>query len=575
MSKEIQKANLLEQFKKYVNDIMREYKASPYLEMPKKITIKKFPTSEEDPMWFGVKHSDGEIVIHKKYTKIINGILEREAFRLFLPKKVTSLRFGFDLAMLYTYNKLPKKHKRKWMELWNLYKISFDFVSNLTYKAPEMLLQLYTINKNKFIIDALTTLNFLCTENQNLDNYVVFLHEYKIHNPPRINDTDLKVLKASWTVSTNKIEDDKGPLITRISELTGLAKSTVSKSINKLLNMGVCTIRTKINFNALGLKHYFLIVEDAPNLLRLDYLLEYPFIYQIEYYPGSKLTIFVDFIAPIKGAFRGVLEDYAKILVSSFNTPVYIFSPIPGSHYEVYNFRFYKPNVGWLIQWPIIENAVYKMLTARRHVQYDDLIQLGEHREYAEKMFSLELDRLDLDIIENYISDPEITISNLRRKLRIDQNTLVAHIKKLREKNLISRTPRIEIGSLGFTERAFLMISGQIEDYKKLINAFKLTVPHMEFYLVRGTKTLPKTLRKTFEYNLIVFFSLPTGGAVQLSHILFKYLPVEYRINIRQNIRNIKNRIPISFWNTQTKKWETPPIYEFLNKLKKISKLST
>ena len=104
-------------------------------------------------MWFGVKHSDGEIVIHKKYTKIINGILEREAFRLFLPKKVTSLRFGFDLAMLYTYSKLPKKHKRKWMELWNLYKISFDFVSNLTYKAPEMLLQLYTINKNKFIDD--------------------------------------------------------------------------------------------------------------------------------------------------------------------------------------------------------------------------------------------------------------------------------------------------------------------------------------------------------------------------------------------------------------------------------------
>ena len=575
MSKIYQEEEILELFDKYVNNIMREYKASIFLEKPTNIIIKRFPSSEEDPMWFGVKYKDKEIIINKKYTRILKGVLEREAFKLFLPKKVTSLRFGFDLAMLYAYSRLPKKYKRKWLELWNQHKISFDFVSNLTYKAPDMLLQLYTINRNKFIIDALTTLNFLCAENQNLDNYVFFLYEYRINNPPRINETDLKVLKASWAVSASSIEELKGPLITNISELTGLAKSTVSKSINKLLNTGICNVRTKINFNALELKHYFLIVTNAPNLLRLDYLLEYPFTHQIEYYPGPKLTIFVDFIAPIKGEFRDVLEKYAKIIVSNFNTPVYILSPVPGSHCEAYNFRFYKPNVGWLIQWPIIENLVYKMLTARSRTQYDELIRLDNYREQSEKIFSLDLDRLDLDIIENYISESAITISALRQKLRIDQNTLVAHIKKLREKNLISKTPQIEIGSLGFTERVFLMISGQIDDYRKLITAFKTTMPYMDVYLVRGTKTLPKTLRKTFEYNLIIFFSLPTGGAIQLSRILFKYLPVEYSINIRQNIGSTKNRIPISFWNTQTKKWETPHIHEFLNKLKKISKLAT
>ena len=177
---------------------------------------------------------------------MIQGILAREAFNLFLPVNIKNLNPAKDLGWEFARLSLKPKNREKWVNLWKECSKELQ-VDSIKYDAPFDFPLYSEVTKGDFLKDILQ--NFRATQSISaqltVKEYVKTFIEYYQDYTYKFDSMELRIL--------NYLKDNPTATAREIAKVFGMPYSKVYRKLFRLKRLQILTQRKKISYSKIGL----------------------------------------------------------------------------------------------------------------------------------------------------------------------------------------------------------------------------------------------------------------------------------------------------------------------------------
>jgi len=542
----VQRGVLLPDYKKlfdtYLTEAIRTFGKLPRREKANKIIEETIYI--QDPLWENVKWSKDTLIINKNISDLLDGILMREIFRLYIPQELDHFRFSYDLAMLYAYINLSKKKQQKWLEYWSKKRTIVKNIDGWFYESPHDIISAYSVRRRFFLHDALNFIEYITKVNLRPDVFIEYIGRCNERKRELLTHHELFVLKAVYeekTASPKKIE-----------EKINLGQSQVSQILSKLKSKGIRIYLRRINILRLGITEYFLAIKrhnDDQSLFNI--IVGSPYLFRwMELYKSSEYTDFFFYRAPLDETFYRKMIESLQDLSKKYNLKVLLLKSIDLA-FPKFNLDLYLPNHGWSISWTLL-HKLFKSLVKNDMVNNQEPIK---NRDTAINN-NIDFDMIDLKILHELYVEPQISVSRLRKMLKIGQTNLIERINRLREQGIIIEKAFF-LDLPGLPEKLFLLLD--IADFRKmhkLDSLFGIFPQSIPFHVQRTVIESGDTVNLKSNKSMLIYLNLPFGSLIELFKLVDMYLKDTNALFFYQKSETIfKCGLPIDGWDDTKKTW--------------------
>lgn len=532
----------IEIFEKNVRQIMQTYGISPLQEIPKSVITGKI--NKPDPLWKDVEKENDVLKINSAKQKLLDGLLYRESFRVFIPQALEPFRFSYDLAMLYAYVNLSASNRKKWFEYWSEDKVTLKNLKGWKYVSPDHMIQAYYTRKYHFIHASLTFLTYCNKYDLNLDSFIEYISQCFSGKEIILDNNEIMVLSGicnKHTISPSKL-----------SISLPMGPSQISQILKRLRKKGIIIKSKRINFHKLGLCDYFIIFKNLDqdmDTLKKFFGSHY-LIFWIQLYKISKYSSLFFYRAPSSELFTKLLLEYLKEISQEMNTEIIILKTLDLSIPNT-NFDFYLPNKGWSFSWILLRQYVSALFKDKSSSVQKVPIQNNEQNNER-----ISFDRVDLNLLQYIYTHLTFSIASLRKALGIGQTALIKKLRSLKKQNVIMNRPFF-LNVPGLTEKMYLLLRLDGVCFYDIVKFFKL-FPYSFPYHVTGNIIKNGKIHKSDFHGAIIYLSLPYGHTIEFIKLLDRHPNLNNSLFLCEKEINIFREygLPIDAWDDDKKTWK-------------------
>ncbi|MGY5878860.1 MAG: AsnC family transcriptional regulator [Candidatus Thorarchaeota archaeon] len=463
----------------------------------------------------------------------LEGIIYRECLYHALPSDFCD-EAKHDIASCFARVLLGKNDRERWNAYWK--KLPPHRIrANLVYESFGMMDWMYKLGG----YDELVT---LVHEFESMDRYgkkLTFIEyfEYMIRRTQDIvvglSQTEAKIIDA--------LQKDADISYRQVSKSTGLSKSWISTTINRLKNRYVLVELTTTPFSRIGIRTFHVLLAASSWDDPTRFIKDCPFLYDIRPILSGPWQVISRLAVPDSRDNIKALDQMVLILQRNG-----ISVDVSETHSVGVTNSFYHYNTRssqWDIPWVALESWGHR-------IQSESLHQVIEQIDYPAKTTDHYLDPIDMKILE--LAHQGIASTRvLRKELSIGQNKLSNRIKKLRAEELIRKIWAVY--NIGLVERMALRATDKTTS--QMLDTWSRELP-------RGY------LRYEENRNLLLMIELPSGGSTKLMDVLRK---LKWPVTIAPIGSGVWGQwdFPKQLWNVDKQRWTSPrsEIISWLNKL--------
>lgn len=478
-----------------------------------------------------------------------NAIFWREAFLLFVPKQMRDSWWIKLLANAYPLSiKLSNIEHEKWEKLWR-------------ESSPDLL---DYIKSCKMVITSAGSLGLLEVLKQGLYQ-TLYQHEElmkKEMKSKQSNDLDphemelilSKIFQESVSISDNAVDIMKIALIKQTIKPKELEKnlslhhSTIAKTVKKLSDMNILQHRYTINYRALGLTQYIVLLI-CTKKQRANYLIPNmnPYLYSHKFKCLNTCVITQHYVGPKTKAFYNLLINYCqKLKEKNKIVESYVFEL--HSSFRSYWFKYFNTKTKSLdfnlndiaIESDLFDNDSFE-LSKNQARKLENIVIPTRIAEIQ----NLDLDLLDFKILNQFIVG-NYNRRTIQKNIKKDMNETVHRIKKLFDNKLIFDNVQVVLPGSDGEISAFLEIdqsktSKNFKNLQERIINFCYHLPHVYCCEINGTFN-----------GLLLLSKLPASIAMGLAELFNWFLPDSINTQIivgRPEIQKDSDILKDSRWN--------------------------
>lgn len=478
-----------------------------------------------------------------------NAIFWREAILLFVPKQMRDSWWVRLIANAYPLSmKLSHIEHEKWEKLWR--EISPD-------------LQVY-IDSCKLLISSAGSPGLLEVLKQGLYK-TQYQHEELVKKRlanKQISDLDpheislilSNTFQESVNISDNAIDIMNIALIKQTIKPKELEKNlslhhgTIAKTVKKLLEMNVLIKKYRINYLALGLTQFMvLLICTKKQRVYFRTPIRNPFLYTHKFICLNACVITQFYVGPKTKDYYKKLVNYCQNLKEK-NQIVEFHVFELHSAFRSYWFKYFNTktkSLNFNLNDIAIESSLFDNVSTETHKEKSNLLgNIVIPTRIVETKY-LDLDSLDLKILNQFMTG----IYNRRaiqKNIKKDMNETVQRIKKLFENKIIYEDIQVILPRSDGEISAYLEVnsnktSKNHNNLRERIINFCYHLPHVYCGEINGTFN-----------GLMLFSRLPSSITMGMAELFNWYLPDGINTQIivgRPEIQKDKDELFVSRWN--------------------------
>ncbi|NPE07297.1 MAG: hypothetical protein GNW80_03355 [Asgard group archaeon] len=478
-----------------------------------------------------------------------NAIFWREAILLFVPKQMRDSWWVRLIANAYPLSmKLSHIEHEKWEKLWR--EISPD-------------LQVY-IDSCKLLISSAGSPGLLEVLKQGLYK-TQYQHEELVKkrlankqtsdlDPHEISLILSNTFQESVNISDNAIDIMNIALIKQTIKPKELEKNlslhhgTIAKTVKKLLEMNVLIKKYRINYLALGLTQFMvLLICTKKQRVYFRTPIRNPFLYTHKFICLNACVITQFYVGPKTKDYYKKLVNYCQNLKEK-NQIVEFHVFELHSAFRSYWFKYFNTktkSLNFNLNDIAIESSLFDNVSTETHKEKSNLLgNIVIPTRIVETKY-LDLDSLDLKILNQFMTG----IYNRRaiqKNIKKDMNETVQRIKKLFENKIIYEDIQVILPRSDGEISAYLEVnsnktSKNHNNLRERIINFCYHLPHVYCGEINGTFN-----------GLMLFSRLPSSITMGMAELFNWYLPDGINTQIivgRPEIQKDKDELFVSRWN--------------------------
>ena len=446
-------------------------------------------------------------------------IFWREAFLFFAPKEMRNTWWVRVLANSFPFSiKQTIENYDNWERLWD---VVIDPKLENAEKFRRLTLSIGPLGlidalriclQQTFVLqkDLKSEKNRKATIELNHKEFSLILSQIQ-KEAIGLNDSAIDIMKIALIKQTTKPKE--------LEKYSDKSKSTISKSVKKLLDMQVLYSRYQVNIHLLNLgKHLILLSCTKKQYEKIRYSIpKHPFLFSYSIHRSVNYIIGLQFVGPRTKEFNQHLVNYCKQLESRGSILEYYVFEIINS-LRNYNFKYFDPKTktqNLNINDIAVNYSLLRDISQDQKEKYErDLDNIVIHiPQFSQAYHDIEL--ADLEII-NQIFDEKFTRRAIQKAVKKDMNEIVKRLKKLEENEILTEDV---FAHLPNTSTIIFIIeedkkSKKEDDLLEKLKLLSYNLPDVFFAELKGT----------FK-GIYLCLSLPNTSIIQFVDFINFYLP--------------------------------------------------